>query len=149
MRSTPTACCRCDCRWPSRPSRAGSRSAPRRRRPDRLRRRSRADAVTDRLPLDDELAPLFTVGQVAEAVGVQPAFLRRLDTFDVVSPARSAGAQRRYSRRDVTLIQQACGLIDEGLTLAGVRRVFELEAEVRALKAEIAQLKAADRLRRG
>lgn len=105
--------------------------------------------MTDHLPLDDELRPLFTVGQVAEAVGVQPAFLRRLDTFDVVSPARSAGAQRRYSRRDVTLIQQACGLIDEGLTLAGVRRVFELEAEVRALKAEIAQLKEADRLRRG
>jgi hypothetical protein len=49
----------------------------------------------------------------------------------------------------VTLIQQACGLIDEGLTLAGVRRVFELEAEVRALKAEIAQLKEADQLRRG
>jgi len=39
------------------------------------------------------------------------------------------------------LIQQACTLIDEGLTLAGVRRVFELEAQVRALKAELADLK--------
>ena len=94
-----------------------------------------------RLPLDDEHTPLFTVGQVAEAVGVQPAFLRRLDSFDVVSPARSMGAQRRYSRRDVMAIEQACTLIDEGLTLAGVRRVFELQAEVEALKAEIAALK--------
>src|SRR3954454_15497906 len=97
--------------------------------------------MTARLPLDEEFTPLFTVGQVAEAVGVQPALLRRLDSFDVVSPARSAGSQRRYSRRDVTLIQQACGLIDEGLTLAGVRRVFELEAEVCALKSEITRLK--------
>jgi len=103
--------------------------------------------VSARLRLDDEHAPVFTVGQVAEAVGVQPAFLRRLDQLDVVSPARSAGAQRRYSRNDVTLVQQACALIDEGLTLAGVRRVFELEAEVRALKAEIAGLR--DTARRG
>lgn len=97
--------------------------------------------MTARLPLDDEHAPVFTVGQVADAIGVQPAFLRRLDQLDVVSPARSVGAQRRYSRNDVTLVQQACSLMDEGLTLAGVRRVFELEAEVRALKAEIATLR--------
>jgi MerR family transcriptional regulator/heat shock protein HspR len=97
--------------------------------------------MSARLPLDDKHAPVFTVGQVAEAIGVQPAFLRRLDQLDVVSPARSAGAQRRYSRNDVTLIQQACSLMDEGLTLAGVRRVFELEAQVRALKAEIASLR--------
>ena len=96
-----------------------------------------------RLPLDDEHTPLFTVSQVAEAVGVQPAFLRRLDSFDVVSPARSAGAQRRYSRRDVAAIEQACALIDDGLTLTGVRRVLELQAEVDALKAEIAALKRA------
>jgi len=97
--------------------------------------------VSARLPFDDEHAPVFTVGQVAEAIGVQPAFLRRLDQLDVVSPARSVGSQRRYSRNDVTLVQQACALIGEGLTLAGVRRVFELEAEVRALKAEVAHLK--------
>jgi len=97
--------------------------------------------MPDRLPFDDEHAPVFTVGQVAEAIGVQPAFLRRLDQLDVVSPARSGGAQRRYSRNDVALVQQACALIGEGLTLAGVRRVFELEAEVRALKTEIATLR--------
>jgi len=95
-----------------------------------------------RLSLDDEHAPLFTVGQVAEAVGVQPAFLRRLDSLDVVSPARSSGSQRRYSRNDVGRVREACSLIDEGLTLAGVRRVFELQAEVRALKAEIARLRS-------
>jgi len=95
------------------------------------------------LSLDNAHAAVFTVGQVAEAVGVQPAFLRRLDHFDVVSPARSTGSQRRYSRDDVARVQEAMALIDEGLTLAGVRRVFELQAEVDQLKAEILRLKNA------
>jgi MerR family transcriptional regulator/heat shock protein HspR len=95
--------------------------------------------------LDDDQSPLFSVSQVADALGVQPAFLRRLDSFDVVSPARSGGAQRRYSRRDVAAVEAAVALIDEGLTLAGVRRVFELQAEVDALKAEIARLRAVRR----
>jgi DNA-binding transcriptional MerR regulator len=90
---------------------------------------------------DDDHAPLFTVSQVADALGVQPAFLRRLDTLDVVSPARSQGAQRRYSRHNVAQVEAAVTLIDEGLTLAGVRRVFELQAEVDELKAEIERLK--------
>lgn len=90
----------------------------------------------------DETRPLYTVGQVAELVGVQQAFLRRLDQCDVVSPARSDGQQRRYSRHDIGRVEAALDLIGEGLTLAGVRRVFELQAEVDALKAEIARLKA-------
>lgn len=92
--------------------------------------------------LDDAATPLFSVSQVAETLGVQPAFLRRLDSLDVVRPARTAGAQRRYSRNDVMRIEQACMLIDEGLTLAGVRRVFELQAEVDALKAELSRLRS-------
>jgi DNA-binding transcriptional MerR regulator len=91
--------------------------------------------------LPDENWPLYTVGQVADLVGVQQAFLRRLDRYDVVSPARSNGHQRRYSRNDVGLVEAAVDLINEGVTLAGVRRVFELQAEVAALKAEIARLK--------
>jgi MerR family transcriptional regulator/heat shock protein HspR len=93
---------------------------------------------------DDAAAPLFSVSQVAEALGVQPAFLRRLDSLAVVSPTRSAGAQRRYSRNDIARVEQARVLIGEGLTLAGVRRVFALQAEVDALKAELAQLQRRD-----
>jgi MerR family transcriptional regulator/heat shock protein HspR len=91
--------------------------------------------------LPDEGRPLYTVGQVADLVGVQQAFLRRLDEYDVVSPARSTGQQRRYSPLDVGRVEAAVDLINEGLTLAGVRRVFELQAEVDALKAEIARLR--------
>ncbi len=97
--------------------------------------------------LPDESLPLYTVGQVADLVGVQQAFLRRLDQYDVVSPARSSGQQRRYSRVDVGRVEAALDLIDEGLTLAGVRRVFELQAEIDALKAELAQAKRAAKTR--
>jgi DNA-binding transcriptional MerR regulator len=97
------------------------------------------------LPFDNAGAPLYSVGQVADMLGVQQAFLRRLDAHDVVSPARSDGQQRRYSRLDVGQVQDALGLIDEGLTLGGVRRVFALQAQVRRLEDELAQLRAAQR----
>jgi MerR family transcriptional regulator/heat shock protein HspR len=93
------------------------------------------------LPIDEPSRPIYTVGQVAEMLDVQQAFLRRLDAQALVSPARSDGAQRRYSRDDIDRVQDICALIDEGLTLAGVRRVLELQAEVSTLKREIAALK--------
>jgi MerR family transcriptional regulator, heat shock protein HspR len=88
------------------------------------------------LPFDDENLPLFTVGQVAQMLEVQQAFLRRLDEFGVVRPSRSAGGQRRYSRTEVTIVQYVTQLADEGMTLAAIRRVLELEEEVRALREE-------------
>ncbi len=92
------------------------------------------------LPFDDDLAPLYSVGQVAGMLDVPQAFLRRLDREDVVTPDRSPGQQRRYSRTDVGHLQHAMGLIDEGLTLEGVRRVMLLQDEVRELKRQVADL---------
>lgn len=97
-----------------------------------------------RLPFEDESAPLYSVGQVADMLGVQQAFLRRLDTLDVVTPARSDGDQRRYSRLDIGLVQEAVSLVDEGLTLAGIRRIFALQEEVRSLEDEVVRLRAQD-----
>ncbi len=94
------------------------------------------------LPLDDENRPLFTVGQVSEMLNVQQAFLRRLDEFAVVSPSRSAGGQRRYTRNEIVAVRYVVELIDDGLTLAAVRRVLELEAQVRQLEAERDVLRA-------
>jgi len=87
-------------------------------------------------PLDDENRPLFTVGQVSEMLEVQQAFLRRLDEFNVVSPSRSAGGQRRYTRNEIVIVSYVVELIDGGLTLPAVRRVLELEARVHELEAE-------------
>lgn len=96
--------------------------------------------IRGRLPFDDDRAPLFTVGQVADMLGVQPAFLRRLDTEEVVQPARSAGGQRRYTRQEVLRVEEVVGLAGEGLTLAGIRRLLSLEATVRDLRRQIARL---------
>ena len=106
------------------------------------------------LPLDDENLPLFTVGQVAEMLEVQQAFLRRLDEFHVVRPSRSAGGQRRYTRNEIVVVRYVADLMGDGLTLAAVRRVLQLEARVRelqaetqALRAELARLRAAQESR--
>ncbi|HLI55300.1 MAG TPA: MerR family transcriptional regulator [Acidimicrobiales bacterium] len=87
--------------------------------------------------LDDETAPRYTVGQVAELLDVRPWFLRRLDTLGVVTPTRSSGDQRRYSRAQLGELVDAQALMREGVSLAGVRRVFELQARVAELEAEL------------
>jgi MerR family transcriptional regulator, heat shock protein HspR len=95
------------------------------------------------LPLDDENLPLFTVGQVSAMLEIQQAFLRRLDEHRVVRPSRSSGGQRRYTRREIGLVQYVVELVNDGMTLAGIRRVLELEARVSRLEAERHALLAA------
>lgn len=97
------------------------------------------------LPFDDDHAPLYTVGQVAGMLDVQPAFLRRLDVERVVQPARSEGGQRRYSREEIALAQHVSHMADAGMSLVGIRRILVLEAEVASLRAELASLQSAPR----
>ena len=87
-------------------------------------------------PLDDEHAPLYTVGQVADMLAVKQAFLRRVDDLQVVSPQRSAGGQRRYTRYEIRIIQQVVTMADEGITLQAIRRIIELERRLAAVTAE-------------
>lgn len=86
--------------------------------------------------------PFYTIGQVASLLSVQPAALRRLDDLDVVSPGRSSGGQRRYSSNDVDLIRKVMVLMEEGVTLPGVRRVLELRGRVEYLEAQLAAARA-------
>jgi len=88
-------------------------------------------------PRLDGAAPLYTVSQVSAMLGVQPAFVRRLDTEGVVVPDRTSGGQRRYSRDEVDHIAALVQLIGQGLTLAGAQRVIELENEIAALRREL------------
>ena len=94
------------------------------------------------LPIDDQHAAIYAVGQVADMLGVQRAFLRRLDVEHVVQPARSEGGQRRYSRAEITLVQRVSDMAGEGMTLTGIRRILELELEVTALKKQLEELRA-------
>jgi MerR family transcriptional regulator, heat shock protein HspR len=91
-------------------------------------------------PLDDEHAPLFTVGQVAEMLAVKQAFLRRVDELRVVSPHRSAGNQRRYTRYEIRVIQQVVTMSDEGMTLPAIRRIIELELELAEVTRQLAEV---------
>jgi MerR family transcriptional regulator, heat shock protein HspR len=93
-------------------------------------------------PLEDEHAPLYTVGQVAEMLAIKQAFLRRVDELQVVSPQRSAGRQRRYKRHEIRIIQHVVTMADEGITLQAIRRIIELEqllAEVTRERDELAR----------
>src|SRR5215813_1042684 len=94
------------------------------------------------LPFEDEDLPLYTVGQVSGMLEIQRAFLRRLDEFGVVRPSRSDGGQRRYSRREVVTVQYVVQLTGQGVTLAGIRRILELEAQVARLEQERSELRA-------
>ncbi|MEU7857658.1 MerR family transcriptional regulator [Nonomuraea sp. NPDC049141] len=94
------------------------------------------------LPFDDEHAPLYSLGQVADMLQVQQAYLRRLDQHDVLSPSRSTGGQRRYSRHDILIVQHITRMADEGMTLKAIRRILELERELARLRAELKQARA-------
>jgi len=98
---------------------------------------------TDRDPLTDPEAPFYTIGQVSELVGVPAATLRRFDDESIVSPGRSTGGQRRYSRNQVEQLREVRELTDAGVTLPGVRMVLALRRQVDGLEAELAETRAA------
>jgi MerR family transcriptional regulator, heat shock protein HspR len=90
--------------------------------------------------LDDENYPALTMGQAAELLGVQPAFLRSLDAADVVQPERSTGGHRRYSRRQLVLAARMRELFDEGLSLDAARRIVVLQDQLDTANRRIAEL---------
>jgi DNA-binding transcriptional MerR regulator len=81
-------------------------------------------------PFEGEDVPLFTVGQVAEMLQLKQAFLRRVDQLQVVTPQRSNGGQRRYTRIEIRIIQQVASMADEGMTMPAIRRIIELEQQL-------------------
>jgi DNA-binding transcriptional MerR regulator len=85
---------------------------------------------------DDDDLPLFTVGQVAEMLAVKQAFLRRVDELRVVSPQRSAGGQRRYTRLEIRVIRQVASMADEGMTMPAIRRIIELQRQLAQVSRE-------------
>ena len=84
-------------------------------------------------PFEDENVPLYTVGQVADMLSLKQAFLRRVDSLEVVSPQRSAGGQRRYTRVEIRIIQQVAVMADAGMTMPAIRRIIELEQQLAAV----------------
>jgi MerR family transcriptional regulator, heat shock protein HspR len=83
--------------------------------------------VADLRRLDDEDYPAVTMGQAAELLDVQPAFLRSLDSSGVLQPHRTGGGHRRYSRRQLALAARLRELLDQGHSLASARAISGLE----------------------
>ena len=79
---------------------------------------------------DDHDCPAYTMGRAADLLGVQPAFLRSLDAAGLLSPDRSAGGQRRYSRSELTVAGRVRELLDENIPLAAAIRIVSLEREL-------------------
>jgi MerR family transcriptional regulator, heat shock protein HspR len=85
---------------------------------------------------------VFAISVAAELAGLHPQTLRIYEREGLVEPDRSAGGTRRYSGRDVEKLREIATLTGSGLNLAGVKRVLELEDEVRHLRSEVDRLRA-------
>ncbi len=91
-------------------------------------------------PPDDE-TPVFVISVAAHLAGMHAQTLRQYDRLGLVSPSRTRGGGRRYSARDVTLLREVQRLSqDEGVSLAGIQRILDLENQVQALRARVAEL---------
>jgi MerR family transcriptional regulator/heat shock protein HspR len=89
----------------------------------------------------DENAPVFVISVAAELAGMHPQTLRQYDRLGLVSPGRSPGGGRRYSARDVALLRAVAQLSSDGVSLAGIKRIVELEAIIAELTHQLDHLK--------
>lgn len=88
-------------------------------------------------------APVFVISVAATLAGMHPQTLRAYDRMGLVSPGRSSGRGRRYSARDIAMLREVQRLSqDEGINLAGVKRILELEAHVSALQQRLGEVLA-------
>jgi len=88
-------------------------------------------------------AAVFVISVAAELAGMHPQTLRQYDRLGLVSPQRTAGRGRRYSARDIAQLREVQGLSQqEGMNLAGIKRILELENEVHALRGRLTELEA-------
>lgn len=84
---------------------------------------------------------LYVISVAAELAGVHPQTLRIYERKGLVDPARTEGGSRRYSDEDLERLQRIQDLTAAGLNLEGVKRVIQLEDEVKRLNAELEQLR--------
>jgi len=88
-------------------------------------------------------SPVFVISVAAQLSGLHAQTLRSYDRLGLVSPGRSSGGGRRYSARDIALLREVQRLSqDEGVNLAGVKRIIELEQLVGELRERVEDLTA-------
>ena len=88
---------------------------------------------------DEELA-LYVISVAAELSGLHPQTLRQYDRLGLVSPSRARGGARRYSEVEIERLRSISRLVHEGINLAGVKRIIELELKLETTVSEIRKL---------
>ncbi len=86
---------------------------------------------------------VYVISVAAELAGVHPQTLRIYERKGLVDPARTGGGSRRYSDADIALLQRIQSLTNDGLNLAGVKRVLDLELRIAELERELARARVA------
>jgi MerR family transcriptional regulator, heat shock protein HspR len=92
--------------------------------------------------MDDNERALYIISVAADLAGVHPQTLRIYERKGLIEPQRTEGRSRRYSDRDIELLQHIQELTNEGVGLAGVKRILELEAALETAEEEIEALRA-------
>jgi MerR family transcriptional regulator/heat shock protein HspR len=91
--------------------------------------------------MDENERALYIISVAAELAGVHPQTLRIYERKGLIEPRRTEGRSRRYSDRDIELLQHIQELTNEGVGLAGVKRILELEAALEEAEDEIERLR--------
>lgn len=89
---------------------------------------------------------VYVISVAAELSGMHPQTLRIYERRGLLAPARTDGGSRRYSEADISALRRIQELTNDGLNLAGVKRVLELEVELDRLRRQVAELEEAARV---
>ena len=90
-----------------------------------------------------EQQAVYVISVAAQLAGVHPQTLRIYERRGLLSPARTAGGNRRYSDADINRLRRIAELAELGMNLEGIRHVMSLEAEVERLREEVVLLRRA------
>ncbi|MEI6868165.1 MAG: helix-turn-helix transcriptional regulator [Actinomycetes bacterium] len=88
-----------------------------------------------------DIDPVYVISIAAQLSGMHPQTLRQYDRMGLVSPDRATGRGRRYSLRDIASLRNIQRLVGDGINLAGIKRIIELESAVANMAVEVAQLR--------
>ncbi len=92
-------------------------------------------------PAADDDTPVFVISVAAALSGMHAQTLRQYDRLGLVSPQRTRGGGRRYSARDIARLREVQRLSqEEGVSLAGIQRILELENQVHALRLRLSEV---------
>ena len=93
---------------------------------------------TNQIPEDEAV---YVISVASQLSGLHPQTLRQYDRLGLVSPNRTIGKNRRYSLLDIVKLRNVQRLVGEGINLAGIARIMQLEEAVANMALEVAKLR--------